>query len=228
MAEATVYLWDKKSGINGVGVARLKEKFTAENGSDDRVLIAYDGVVSRIQYVDESMFNEEERANVAELTSGGMEFMQAVADTWVLRLRREEREADEREMSMREELEELREAVGIVMERNPDAVRREGRVDYVNDAKLFRLHLNDALMYTPQWFACVRIDLFRVWRLRDYDGKPSKYDMLEKVRYGGIADDGSETMYECRKSHTASEDTVPGENEEYWVWFRQRDNEDGA
>ena len=69
MPEMTVFLWDKKTPINGVAPERLTEKFTKENGNTDRVLIAYDGVISRIQRVDTSMFNDEEKQHVLDLVN---------------------------------------------------------------------------------------------------------------------------------------------------------------
>ena len=93
MQKMTVFLWDKVSSINGVTAERLREKFTAENGNDDRVLIAYDGVLSRIQRIEDTdQFDDAERQNVQELITQGVDEKQAIADTWVLKLQREERE----------------------------------------------------------------------------------------------------------------------------------------
>jgi|GEM_PF-4019319 len=88
-----VYLWDKITPINGVCVERLVEKFTKENGNTDRVLFAYDGTIGRIQYVDEDQFNNDEKANVAALVSGGTDYKQAISNSWALKVKREEDEA---------------------------------------------------------------------------------------------------------------------------------------
>ena len=93
-----IFLWDKKMSINGISPERLSEKFIAENGNDDRVLFADDGVVSRIQRVDEDQFNEPEKANVEALTKKKVKRNQAIADTWKLKLQREETEAQSDEL----------------------------------------------------------------------------------------------------------------------------------
>ena len=93
MQKITVFLWDKVSSINGVTAQRLREKFTAQNGNADRVLIAYDGVVSRIHWLEDiNQFDDAEKHHMQELIAQGADKKQAIADTWVLRLQREERE----------------------------------------------------------------------------------------------------------------------------------------
>ena len=80
MQEMTVFLWDKESPINGVAPERLREKFTAENGNADRVLIAYGGAISRIQRADTEQFDDGEKQHVQELISQGVDEKQAIAN----------------------------------------------------------------------------------------------------------------------------------------------------
>lgn len=95
MSTATSFLWDKISPINGVGIERLKEKFTGEDGTTDRVLIAYDGVISRIQRVNDQEFTADEKAHMQNLIQNGVDRNQAIADTWLLKVQNEERAAQE-------------------------------------------------------------------------------------------------------------------------------------
>lgn len=96
MSKITSTLWDRQTTINGVSVERLKEKFIAENGYLDRVIIAYDGVISRIQWVNSNEFNDDEKEFMQTLINEGIDEKQAIADTWLLKIHNEEQTAMEK------------------------------------------------------------------------------------------------------------------------------------
>lgn len=85
----TAQIWDKVSPINGRDAVFLSEHFTKSNGDDDRVLIAYDGIVSRIQFVNDTEFATDEKAHMQSLINGGLSAEQAIAETWAEKARAE-------------------------------------------------------------------------------------------------------------------------------------------